>query len=240
MSKLESLIQQLCPDGVEYRQLGEIATYATGRIDAQSVNADTYVGVDNLLPDKRGKTISEYVPVSGKLVEFLEGDILIGNIRPYLKKIWCATCSGGTNGDVLTIRPNSQNEICSEFLYYILSSDAFFLYDMQNAKGAKMPRGDKSAVLRYSLPVPPLEVQQEIVRILNQFTEITTELATQLNAEFTARKKQYQYYKAIVLNMDAPYFSLEEVCDIVDYRGKTPKKVDNGIFLVTAKNIRKG
>ena len=202
MGTIEKWIEQLCPDGVEYKQLGEVAKYATERVDAQTVNADTYVGVDNLLPDKRGKTASNYVPVDGKLIQFIEDDILIGNIRPYLKKIWRATHSGGTNGDVLTIRPNNQSEICSEFLYYILSSDAFFLYDMQNAKGAKMPRGDKTAVLRYRLPVPPLEVQQEIVRILDQFTQLTAEINAELDAELNARKRQYEYYLNQILEFE--------------------------------------
>lgn len=53
MSRLEELIQQLCPDGVEHRQLGEITAYVTGQIVAQPVNADTHVGVDNWLPDKK-------------------------------------------------------------------------------------------------------------------------------------------------------------------------------------------
>ena len=70
-----------------------------------------------------------------------------------------------------------------EFLYYVLSSDQFFLYDMQNAKGAKMPRGSKDAVMKYTIPVPPLPVQSEIVRILDNFTELT------------ARKKQYEFYR---------------------------------------------
>ena len=195
MSKLEKLIQQLCPDGVEFKQLGEIASYSSERIGAEYVTADTYVGVDNLLPNKEGKTTSSYVPASGNLIKFLHGDILIGNIRPYLKKIWLATCSGGTNGDVLTIHPNNLEEINSKFLYYVLSSDTFFLYDTQNAKGAKMPRGNKSAVLRYCVPVPPLPVQREIVRILDSFTELTAELTAELTTELTARKKQYEYYR---------------------------------------------
>ena len=220
MTRLQKLIEQICPDGVGHKQLGEVAKYATERVDAQTVNADTYVGVDNLLPDKRGKTTSNYVPVNGKLIQFVEGDILIGNIRPYLKKIWRATYSGGTNGDVLTIRPNDQSEICSVFLYYILSSDAFFLYDMQNAKGAKMPRGDKAAVLRYRLPVPPLEVQQEIVRILDQFTQLTAELT----AELTARKQQYEYYRANIFNKqkDVTWTTLGDICKKVT-SGGTPK-----------------
>ncbi|WP_156972085.1 restriction endonuclease subunit S [Syntrophaceticus schinkii] len=61
----------------------------------------------------------------------------------------------------------------------------FFCYDIQNAKGAKMPRGDKSAIMKYRLPLPPLPVQREIVRILDNFTELTAKLT----AELTARKK---------------------------------------------------
>ena len=154
MSRLEELIQQLCPDGVEYKYLGDVCSYATERIDAAEVNADNYVGVENLLPDKQGKTVASYVPSDGRWIHFRKDDILIGNIRPYLKKIWLATHDGGTNGDVLVIQIKNKNILRPQFLYYILSSDSFFNYDMQNAKGAKMPRGDKSAVLRYPSPSP--------------------------------------------------------------------------------------
>ena len=223
MSKLEKLIQQLCPDGVEFKQLGEIASYSSERIGAEYVTADTYVGVDNLLPNKEGKTTSSYVPASGNLIKFLHGDILIGNIRPYLKKIWLATCSGGTNGDVLTIHPNNLEEINSKFLYYVLSSDTFFLYDTQNAKGAKMPRGNKSAVLRYCVPVPPLPVQREIVRILDSFTELT--------AELTARKKQYEYYRDKLLTFEdsslIAWMPLGEIAAIS--RGASPRPIKSYI-----------
>jgi len=57
----------------------------------------------------------------------------------------------------------------------------------------------------------------------------------------TARQRQYEHYNSILLDFKSvPYYSLEELCDMVDYRGKTPRKTDDGIFLVTAKNIRKG
>ena len=81
---------------------------------------------------------------------------MIGNIRPYLKKIWLADCIGGTSGDVLAIQINDRTQITPKFLYYIMSSENFFLYDVQNSRGAKMPRGDKEAVMKYNLPVPPL------------------------------------------------------------------------------------
>ena len=190
MSKLDELIAELCPDGVSYVELNEIAEYAKERIDASEVDADTYVGVDNLLPEKKGKTVSSYVPSEGRLILFHSGDILIGNIRPYLKKIWLADSDGGTNGDVLPVHIKGSN-VDPKFLYYCLSSNQFFLYDMQHAKGAKMPRGDKAAVMEYKVPVPPLEVQREIVRVLDNFTFLSAELS----AELSARRKQYEQEK---------------------------------------------
>ena len=192
MSRLDELIEKLCPDGVEYKELGEVARYAKTRIAASKMNENNYVGVENLLQEKRGKTTASSVPAFGTVIAFERGDILIGNIRPYLKKIWLADCKGGTNGDVLTVQINDRSLFIPEYLYYVLSSDKFFLYDTQNSKGAKMPRGSKEAVMKYKLPVPPLPVQQEIVRILDSFTELEKELEL--------RRKQYEYYRDLLLN----------------------------------------
>ena len=196
MSRLTELIQELCPNGVEYKKLGEVAHYSANRIDASCVNAKTYVGVESLLADKQGKVDSACVPVVGRLIEFLAGDVLIGNIRPYLKKIWLADCDGGTNGDVLAVQINDRAVLMPEYLYYVLSSDSFFLYDMQFAKGAKMPRGDKESILGYLIPVPPLEIQREVVEVLDKFALLTAELT----AELEKRKKQYEHYRDKLLN----------------------------------------
>ena len=202
MSKLDDMIKELCPDGVKYKVIGETCQYSKTRIDADMVDEDTYVGVDNLLPDKRGKTSSSYVPTEGRLAQFLVGDVLIGNIRPYLRKIWRATHEGGTNGDVLVIHINEKyaDQISSEYLYYVLSSEHFFHYNISNSKGAKMPRGSKDAIMNYKFPLPPLPIQQEIVRILDNFTELAVELETKLQAELAARKKQYEYYRNSLLS----------------------------------------
>ena len=90
MTKLEELTRELCPNGVTYLKLEDIAQYCKNRINASIVNEDNYVGVENLLQNKQGKTISSAVPTSGQVIAFAAGDILIGNIRPYLKKIWLA------------------------------------------------------------------------------------------------------------------------------------------------------
>ena len=111
---------------MEYKELNEIAHYAKKRINATEINENTYVGVENLLQNKQGKTISSSVPNNGKVIQFEKGDILLGNIRPYLKKIWLSDCAGGTNGDVLAIQINDRTQITPEFLYYVMSSDKFF------------------------------------------------------------------------------------------------------------------
>ena len=181
-------------DDVPMLVLGDVAQYSKGRISAAELNEDTYVGVDNLLQDKRGKTKSNYVPESGMCTKYREGDILIGNIRPYLKKIWRATNTGGTNGDVLVINITNRS-IISEYLYQLLSSDTFFAYDMQHAKGAKMPRGSKDAVMQYKIPVPPLEEQERIVAILDRFDALCNDLTSGLPAEIAARRQQHEHYR---------------------------------------------
>ena len=193
MSRLEELITELCPNGVEYKTLGEICSYAKERIDATLLNKDNYVGVDNLLPNKEGKTFSNYVPTEGRFTKFERNNILIGNIRPYLRKIWLSDCIGGTNGDVLVLQIRYKN-ILPKYLYQTLSSESFFIYNIQTSKGAKMPRGDKKVILEYAIPVPPLPVQEEIVRILDNFAELT--------AELNKRKQQYQYYRDYLLTFD--------------------------------------
>lgn len=202
MSKLDNLLANVCPSGVEYKYLSEVAHYAKERISVSKLNEKTYVSVENLLQNKAGKTIANSIPTKGDVIAFDYGNILIGNIRPYLRKIWIADCNGGTNGDVLVVQINDKKQVAPEYLYYMLSSEQFFLYDIQNSKGAKMPRGDKEAVLKYRVPVPPLEVQHEIVRILDNFTALAAELAVELTAELTARKKQYEYYRDSLFKFD--------------------------------------
>jgi len=165
--------------------LKEVAEYSTARIDATKVDETTFVGVDNLVADKGGRVDATYLPNTARLTAYDTGDILIGNIRPYLKKIWRATHSGGCSGDVLAIRTRGTPlaSLDTRYLYYALSSDGFFAYNMQHAKGAKMPRGDKAAIMDYEIPIPcpdepeiSLIIQDEIVRILDNFTELTAEL----------------------------------------------------------------
>ena len=177
--------------------MSEIGSYRKERVPAATLNAGNYVGVENLLQNRLGKNDSSCVPTTGNFIGYKIGDVLIGNIRPYLKKIWFADTDGGTNGDVLAIHINdiSANIILPKFLYYILASDTFFAYDMQYAKGAKMPRGDKNAVMNYVIPIPSITEQERIIAILDKFDALVNDISAGLPAEIEARRKQYEYYR---------------------------------------------
>ena len=227
MSKLDELIREFCPDGVQVFRLEEIAHYAKTRIDCKTINEDNYVGVENLLQNKAGKTKATSVPTTGMVIAYQKNDILIGNIRPYLRKVWLADCEGGTNGDVLTVQIEDTEKVLPRFLYYVLSSEKFFLYDIQNSKGAKMPRGSKDAVMKFEVPLPYLDVQREIVRMLDSYTESVVELQRQLTAELTARKTQYSFYREKLLDKTEMKALMVEIANLGKWSGgKTPSMAE--------------
>lgn len=183
---------------VVWKTLGEIAEYSKDRICSDKLNEHNYVGVDNLLQNREGKKLSGYVPSEGKMTEYIVNDILIGNIRPYLKKIWQADCTGGTNGDVLVIRVTDE-KVNPKYLYQVLADDKFFAFNMKHAKGAKMPRGSKAAIMQYKIPIPPLSEQEKITAILDKFDTLTHSISDGLPREIALRRKQYEYYRAQLL-----------------------------------------
>lgn len=199
--------QLLAPDKglseteVEWMKLGEVAEYSSRRVNAIALSKHNYIGVDNLLQNKAGKKDSNYVPTDGNFTAYTIGDVLIGNIRPYLKKIWLANQDGGTNGDVLVIHTTDKS-VDAEYLYQVLADDKFFVYNMQYAKGAKMPRGSKQKIMDYLIPIPPLSEQQRIVSVLDKFHTLTTSISEGLPKEIELRKQQYAYYRDQLLSFE--------------------------------------
>ncbi|EHM5974588.1 restriction endonuclease subunit S [Escherichia coli] len=260
MSELSYLEKLMDGVEVEWKAVGDIAGYSTTKVDADKLDATSFVGVDNLLADKGGRIDATYQPNTARLTAYEPGDILLGNIRPYLKKVWMAENNGGCSGDVLAIRilADCKKIISPEYLYYALSSDSFFSYSMQHAKGAKMPRGSKDAILNYQIPIPcpsapekSLAIQSEIVRILDKFTALTAELTAELNM----RKKQYNYYRDQLLSFDeeqekpiyleklmdgveVEWRTLGEIAVIYDGTHKTPKYTASGVPFVSVQNIK--
>ncbi|MCL1088712.1 restriction endonuclease subunit S [Shewanella profunda] len=196
---------------VEWRALSEIAEYSKARISYTELDDSNYVGVESLLQNRAGKIDSTRTPDSGNLTQYNPDDILIGNIRPYLKKIWHADRVGGTNGDVLVVQ-TTDTAINPRYLYQVLADDKFFEYNMQHAKGAKMPRGNKPKIMEYLVPIPfasnrekSLSEQERIVTILDKFDTLTSSITEGLPREIDLRQKQYEYYRDLLLSFPKPH-----------------------------------
>lgn len=153
----------------ETRELGDISEYSNERCTASQLTTDNYVGVENLLKDCGGKTVASTLGKVSSATAYKTGDVLIGNIRPYLKKIWLANRNGGASGDVLVIRIQNEfkNKIHPTFIYCSLARDEFFEYDYSHSKGVKMPRGDKKVILKYPISIPPYNAQRKLADYIN-------------------------------------------------------------------------
>lgn len=113
-------------------------------------------------------------PTTDTVVEYRKGDILLSNIRPYLKKLWLADREGGCSPDVLVIRMKDER-IIPEFLYNTLCRQQFFDYVMTDVKGMKMPRGNKDHILRFQIPLIGREEQMSIIEKVCEYETIISE-----------------------------------------------------------------
>ena len=145
--------------------LQSLCSYVKDRTEVGAIDSTTYVSTENMVPNNGGVVAPASVPATGKVTLYKRGDTLVSNIRPYFKKIWQATKDGGCSNDVLVLRPNEQCD--HDYLYWVLSSSGFFSYVSATAKGTKMPRGDKNAIMRYEVPANDKERQLAIVAALS-------------------------------------------------------------------------
>ena len=127
-------------------------------------------------------------PTTDTVVEYRKGDILLSNIRPYLKKLWLADRDGGCNPDVLVIRVKDER-INPEFLYNTLRRQQFFDYVMTDVKGMKMPRGNKDHILRYQIPFIDMEEQLSILEKVHEYENIISE-AIKIMQSCSQRKRE--------------------------------------------------
>ena len=207
MSRLEELIQELCPDGVEYRKLKEVSCMQRGTslTKAKAVDGDIPVisgGKEPAFYCNSSNRDRETITVAGSGAG--AGYVQYWNIPIFAN-------------DCFTVKGNEFTE--TKYLYYFMTTIQDKISDTK--KGGGVPHVHISDVENFSLPVPPLEVQREIVRILDNFTSLKAEL----QAELQARKKQYEFYRDSLLNFknDIPVIPLKEV---VKYScsGATPSK----------------
>lgn len=209
MSKLEELIKKLCPDGVEYKKIWEVTAWDKRFTDVPREKQSTVVNYPYLLAKelfpldtKEGNVfLLSTGEQTGWTTEELAGDNLCegevvtipwGKSRPVKEVIKYYKGKFVTADNRIATSLNT-SVLLNKFLYYWMISKGEVIDSFYRGSGIKHPSMAK--VLAMSLPVPPLEVQREIVRVLDNFTALTAKLT----AELTARKQQYEYYRDALL-----------------------------------------
>lgn len=219
MSRLREMIKELCPDGVEYCPIKDCVE-SVEKIEWKKTD-ETYRYIDLSSVDRDDHTIGETLEISAddapsraqQVVK--ENDILLGTTRPMLKR-YCQIPSEYDNQICSTgfcvLRANN-TRVLSRWLYHMISTTAFFDYVDRTQHGSSYPAISDKEVKAYDIPVPPLPIQNEIVKLLDNFTELTAELT----AELQLRKKQYSFYRDSLLNfsrddVDVEWKTLGEMC----------------------------
>ena len=234
MSRLDELIAELCPDGVEYKPLSEIATITRG--GSLQKKDFTESGVPcihygqiytkyGLFTDKTFTFVSEATALRQK--KAVTGDVVMAvtseNIEDVCKcVVWLGEEAVAVSGHTAIIHHNQD----AKYLAYYFHSSMFFAQKAKLAHGTKVIEVTPDKLNGVIVPVPPLEVQREIVRVLDNFTFLSAELS----AELSARRKQYEYYKDSLLPFEDPsveWKPLGDICTIV--RGASPRPIKNFI-----------
>lgn len=215
-------------------KLSDICDFRKGKVDVSNLTLKTYISTENMLPNKGGIKEASSLPSVQLTQEYKKGDVLVSNIRPYFKKIWRAKHDGGCSNDVLVFQGNSN--IDGDFLYYVLANDDFFAYSMATSKGTKMPRGDKTSIMQYEVPVFDVDTQRKIASVLRCLDE-KIELNSAINKNLSEQSQ------AILTKFieSCPYelTPLGDFAEIIDcLHSKKPEAVNNTMFqLLQLNNI---
>ncbi len=206
-------------------KLSDICSFRKGKVEVENLNAKNYISTENMLPNKCGITEASSLPTVSLTQEYNSGDVLVSNIRPYFKKIWQAEYDGGCSNDVLVFVPKPNTD--KDFLYYVLADDDFFTYSMATSKGTKMPRGDKTSIMQYEVPLIDLQVQKKIASVLKALDE-----KIKLNNEINNNLEQQAeaIFQAILSNA-VTTVNLGEIADV-----KGGKRLPKGVNLIDIPN----
>ena len=148
--------------------LKDVADFQKERISSGLLDESTYISTENILQNFQGVQSAISIPANTNVVAYKKNDILLSNIRPYLKKVWFSDRIGGCSADVFVLR----SKTCEpEFLYNVIASDKFINYVMSGAKGVKMPIGDKNQMESFSFSIPAVVEQRKISRLFQLLDE---------------------------------------------------------------------
>ncbi|MCL1953322.1 MAG: restriction endonuclease subunit S, partial [Firmicutes bacterium] len=212
MNKIDQLIKQFCPNGIEYKMLGEIAEFKNNGVDKKSIEGQNAVMLLNFVDVFRNKylyknTLTMQVTANERQIvdcNIKVGDIFITPSSEILNEIGRAAVAkedivdGVYSYHIARIRLFDKSKINPEFIRYLFESQQIQSQINQKAQGLTRFGLTKPKWESLNFPLPPLPIQQSIVSILDKFTELTAELT----AELEARRKQYEYYRDRLLTFD--------------------------------------
>ena len=257
MSKIDELIKELCPNGVNFKKLNDIAIISGAGVDKKIKNSEKPITLLNFMDVYRNKYINKSIPkmtvtaTDAKIAQcnILKGDIFITPTSEVINDIGnSALAIEDLNGvvysyHIMRIRLIESNLITSMYLNYVFESYYVQRQINKQAKGITRFGLTKSQWEKLTIPIPPLPIQEEIVSILDKFSQLKSQLEAELEAELEARKKQYEYYRNKLLtpvevngkwymnDKECEWKKLGEVCENIA-SGKNNNRVENGKFPV--------
>ena len=205
MGKLEELINEMCSDGIKYVRLEDVVEYRRGSFPQPYTNQNWYGGDSSMpfvqvadmlddgfcLVDKTKQTISKIAQSKSVFVE--KGTVLV-SLQGTIGRVAITQYDSYVDRTIAIFYKYKITELDKKYFAYVLKQK--FNIEKRYARGSTLKTITKEEFSKFKIPIPPLPVQEEIVRILDMFTELTAELT----AEIEARCKQYEYYRDKLLS----------------------------------------
>ncbi|WQS75338.1 restriction endonuclease subunit S [Helicobacter pylori] len=185
MHKIERLLQTLAPKGVEFRKLGEVCDFQKGK--SITKKAVTFGKVPVISGGRQPAYYHNEANRSGETIAISSSGVYAGYVSYWDIPVFLA--------DSFSVSPK-QKTLMPKYLFHYLTTQQDAIHATKSAGG--IPHVYSKDLQNFLIPIPPLEIQQEIVKILDAFTELNTEL----NTELKARKKQYEYYQNMLLDFN--------------------------------------
>ncbi|RUT64496.1 restriction endonuclease subunit S (plasmid) [Morganella morganii] len=206
-TKIEKLIQQLCPDGVELKTLGDVGNFVRGNGLQKKELTDVGIGAIHY-----GQIYTHYGVIASETKSFVSpefanrlrkaknGDLIIAttseNDDDVCKAVaWLGKEDIAISGDAYIYTHSLE----PKYVAYFFQSEAFQIQKIRHITGTKVKRVSGNSMAQFLIPEPPLEIQKEIVGILDKFDALVNDISTGLPAEIAARRRQYEYYREKLL-----------------------------------------
>ncbi|GAA9472355.1 restriction endonuclease subunit S [Helicobacter pylori] len=184
--RLQTLLQTLAPKGVEFRKLGEVCDFQKGK--SITKKAVTFGKVPVISGGRQPAYYHNEANRSGETIAISSSGVYAGYVSYWDIPVFLA--------DSFSVSPK-QKTLMPKYLFHYLTTQQDAIHATKSTGG--IPHVYSKDLQNFLIPIPPLEIQQEIVKILDQFSALTTDLQAGIPAEIEARKKQYEYYREKLL-----------------------------------------